>query len=102
MKRLVALAALIAISAVARADDARHLSQHFMESCTHAEKSRGESRSYAERVCGCTFEAMAQNITLAEYIEIDGLARARRPLDASPAWRRVKEQVAIAQCRGRQ
>lgn len=66
--------------------------------CAHNLRNGGESAQFIARYCTCYFETMASNITLGEFIEIDGHIRARRGMQTHPAMARIRPQ--LDQCKG--
>jgi hypothetical protein len=77
--KIALVAALIACFTYANAAEKfnpQDLRKSFVADCTMRGISKGADAERTAKWCGCSFDTMASNMTVAEYLEVDRVGRA--------------------------
>jgi hypothetical protein len=93
------LTALLACCGFAHAADkfnAQDLRKSFVADCTMRGISKGADAEKTAKWCGCSFDTMASNMTVAEYLEVDRVGRAGGNPGTLPQMQRVLPRVGAA------
>jgi hypothetical protein len=74
---------------------AQELKKHFINGCVSRGLQRNDEAVEVAKFCTCTFDVMAKELTVQEYIDVDRASLEKRSLDTVPALARVTAKMAI-------
>ncbi|MBA5686336.1 hypothetical protein [Rugamonas apoptosis] len=100
MKHILLLVTMLALTEVAAASDtlpAQSLRKQFVNSCVARAIERQDDAASAATFCDCTFDVLAKNLTVSEYIELEKASEEKRSPGTLPALARIKPK--LAQCK---
>ena len=93
MKHQLAAALLIALTTVSHADSSKFnpqdLRRSFVSDCEARGLSKGADPDQTYKFCTCTFDTLATNLTVGEYLEVDRLGRTGGKPELLPQMQRV-------------
>jgi hypothetical protein len=101
MKRafLLALALCSVGSFAADKFDAQDVRKSFVADCSIRGISRGDDPQKVTSFCACSFEVIANGMTVAEYLDMDRAVKEKRPAEQLPQLTRVRAKM--EQCKSR-
>lgn len=79
---------------------AQELQTTLVNSCVSRGLQRGDDADGVYAFCSCTWEVLSQNLTVAEYVQLDSISTLNGDLTKAAFWNRIKPK--LQSCKTRQ
>ena len=89
---LLAIAMITSLPAIA-ASPAQELKKNLVSSCVSRGLQRGDNPDAVYVFCSCTWEVLSNNLTVAEYVQLDTLSTTKNTPASLPFWTRLQPKL---------
>lgn len=97
-KILIVFSMMQAWQVATAADDlslVQQIRKQFVNTCVSRAIDRRDDAAEAAKFCSCSFDVMARELTLQEYIDMDDASHKGRPINSVPALARLRPKLEV-------